>query len=61
VSLQAACSVKKRVPKTIIQEGKKGARSLIIVFIKIRVVMGLAGEIGHGESGESPRSIARIK
>ena len=34
-----------RAPKSIIQEGKKGIRSLIIVFMEIQPVTGFVGEI----------------
>jgi len=36
--LQAAHSGEARAPKTIIQEGKKGIRSLMIVFMEIQPV-----------------------
>ena len=42
---QAAYSDEARAPKSIIQEGKKGIRSLMIVFRKIRLVIGFSGEI----------------
>jgi hypothetical protein len=40
VSPQAAYSGEARAPKTIIQEGKKGFRGLMIVFMKIQLVTG---------------------
>jgi hypothetical protein len=48
-------------PKTILQEGKKGVGGLVIVFMEIRAVTEFSGEIGRGESGESPRIVAGIK
>jgi hypothetical protein len=45
VSPQAAYSGEARVPKSIIQEGKKGIRGLISVFMEIQPVTGFFGEI----------------
>src|SRR5271168_5395335 len=45
VSRKPAYSGEVRLPKYIIQEGKKGFRGLIIVFIKIRAVIGFSKEI----------------
>jgi hypothetical protein len=45
VSPQAGYSGEARIPKSIIQEGKKGIRSLMIVFIKIQPVIGFVGKI----------------
>jgi hypothetical protein len=45
VSPQAAYSGEARVPKSIIQEGKKGIRGLMIVFMEIQPVTGFSGEI----------------
>jgi hypothetical protein len=53
--------VKRKSPISIIQDGKKGIRGLIIVFIEIRAVTGFAGEIGRGESGQFQPIIAGIK
>jgi hypothetical protein len=44
-SPQAAYSGEARAPKSIIQEGKKGIRGLIIVFMEIRAVTGFVGQI----------------
>jgi len=40
---EAAYSGEMRVPKSIIQEGKKGIRGLIIVFMEIQAVIGFSG------------------
>jgi hypothetical protein len=61
VSPQAACSVEKRAPKSIIPEGKKGIRGLMIVFMEIPPVIGFVGEIRRGETSEFPCVIAGIK
>src|ERR1700683_2369959 len=45
VSRLAAHSDEARVPKPIIQEGKKGFRSLMSVFMEIRAVTGFSGEM----------------
>ena len=45
VSPQAAYSGEARAPKSIIQEGKKGIRDLVIVFMEIQLVTGFSGEI----------------
>jgi hypothetical protein len=45
VSPQAAYSGAARAPKTIIQEGEKRFRSLMIVFMEIQPVNGFYGEI----------------
>ena len=45
VSPQAGYSGEARVPKSIIQEGKKGIQGLTIVFMKIQPVTGFGGEI----------------
>ena len=50
-----------RVPKTIIQEGKKGFRGLVIVFMEIQAVIEFVGEVGRVETGEFPCTIAGIK
>jgi hypothetical protein len=42
VSPQAAYSGEARAPKTIIQEGKKGIRGLMLVFMKIQPVTGFS-------------------
>ena len=43
--LMAAHSGEARAPKSIIQEGKKGIRGLMIVFIEIQPVTGFFGEM----------------
>jgi hypothetical protein len=45
VSPQARYSGEARAPKTIIQEGKKGFRGLMFVFMKIQLVTGFSEEI----------------
>jgi hypothetical protein len=45
VSPQAAYSGEARAPKSIIQEGKKGFRNLMIVFMKIQAVTRFSREI----------------
>jgi hypothetical protein len=45
LSPQAAYPGEARVPKSIVQEGKKGSRSLTIVFTEIRSVTEFAEEI----------------
>ena len=45
VSPQAAYSDEARAPKSIIQEGKKGIRGLMVVFMEIQPVTGFPGEI----------------
>ena len=61
VSLQAAHSGEARVPKSIIQDGKKGLRGLMSVFMEIQPVTGFVGETIRGETGEVPGIIAGIK
>jgi hypothetical protein len=55
VSPQAGYSGEARAPKTIIQEGKKGIRGLMIAFMKIRAVMGFRERYCHGENWQISR------
>jgi hypothetical protein len=53
--------VKREVPSSIIQEEKKGIRSFMIVFIKIRAVIGFSGDFVVAKAGKFPGMIAGIK
>ena len=61
VSPQAAYSGEARVPKTIIQEGKKGVRISVIVFMEIQAVTEYCGEMDAGKPGEFHGIIAGTK
>jgi hypothetical protein len=50
-----------RVPKSIIQEGKKGFRSLAIVFMKIQAVTDFAERYDAEKRARLPGIIAGIK
>jgi hypothetical protein len=58
VSPQAARSGEKRAPKTSIQDGKKGIRGLLIVFMEIRAVTGFSGEMDAERSARFPGALA---
>jgi len=58
VSPQAARSGEKRAPKTSIQDGKKGIRGLLIVFMEIRAVTGFSGEMDAERSASFPGALA---
>ena len=53
--------VKARVPKSIMQEGKKGIRGLISVFMEIRAVTGFVEEILTRKNGGLSGIICRNK
>jgi len=61
VSPHAAYSGEARVPKSIIQEGKKGNRDLVIVFMEIQPVTGFYEGMSSGGIGEFPGIIGGIK
>src|ERR1700693_1937985 len=54
-------SGEKRAPKSIIQEGKKGIRGLVIVFMEIQAVTEYCGEMDAGKPGEFHGIIAGTK
>ena len=58
---QGAYSGEARAPKSIIQEGKKGSRGLMIVFIEIRAVTGFSERYDAVKAGEFHGMIAGIK
>ena len=49
--------MKREAPNTIVQDGKKGIRGLMSVFMEIQGVTGFAGEIGCGGIGEFGASL----
>jgi hypothetical protein len=53
VSPQGGYSGEARAPESIIQEGKKGFRSLVSVFMEIRAVTAFAGAILTREKSAS--------
>ena len=55
VSPQAGYSGEARVPISIIQEGEKGIRGLMIVFMKMRAVTGFFGEMMTREKRRGSR------
>jgi hypothetical protein len=61
VSPTAAHSGEARAPKSIIQEGKKGIRSLMLVFIRIQLVIGFPGYILTRRNRRVSRHSCRIK
>jgi len=61
VSPQATYSGEARVPKSIVQEGKKGIRGLMIVFMEIRAVTGFSGEMSTRRNQRVSRCLCRNK
>ena len=54
------CGSVARAPKTIVQEGKKGIRSSMIVFMRIQPVTDFSKRYDAEKAGEFPGIIAGI-